>query len=353
MRNSRVQDKVAILRVFALRARRGERARNAANNPIGAKHTSDELYRVAQTFTELGHPDPRLGPDNRIDFRLRALFRAMAKEDPPPTRVKPIPLQVLQQAQTTANTTATMDDSFEQAVMAMAWLAFFYLLRPGEYAHTRSETKPITWDAIALIRHGIPLDTRTCPENDLFQASHATITFDTQKNRNRGEVVAHASSGHLWSCPVRAMARRILHLRRNNAPFTTPLCAWYPFPGAKTLVTGNDITALLRSAAAQTPQIRYKPSDVTARSLRAGGAMALLIGKVDITKIRLQGRWRSDAVFRYLHSEALPLVDNLASTMVDAGAYTLLPGTGLPAEGLRILQEEARLASQWTTLQQE
>ena len=66
------------------------------------------------------------------------------------------------------------------------------------------------------------------------------------------------------------------------------------------------------------------------RSLRAGGAMAMLCGKVDSDIIRLVGRWRSDAMFRYLHAQAIPIISPLAPTMLQNGAFSLMPNADLP-----------------------
>ena len=38
--------------------------------------------------------------------------------------------------------------------------------------------------------------------------------------------------------------------------------------------------------------------------MQAGGAMALLMARVDTDTIRLEGRWRSDVMLRYLHMRA-------------------------------------------------
>jgi hypothetical protein len=59
--------------------------------------------------------------------------------------------------------------------------------------------------------------------------------------------------------------------------------------------------------------------------------MALLCGWIDTDLIKLVGRWRSDAMFRYLHAQALPIIHNLARVMVKHGAYTLAPGAFEPA----------------------
>jgi len=69
------------------------------------------------------------------------------------------------------------------------------------------------------------------------------------------------------------------------------------------------IISLLRAAALSIPgHAGVDPSNIAARSLRASGAMALLLGSMDPDKIRIVGCWKSYAMFRYLHAHALPLI---------------------------------------------
>lgn len=49
----------------------------------------------------------------------------------------------------------------------------------------------------------------------------------------------------------------------------------------------------------------------------------LLAGE-DKTVIQLVGRWKSDALFTYLHSTALPLVKNHAPHMLKYGSFTTM-----------------------------
>jgi hypothetical protein len=69
------------------------------------------------------------------------------------------------------------------------------------------------------------------------------------------------------------------------------------------------------------------PSEIDARSLRVSGAMALLCAHVDTDMIKLIGCWRSEAMLRYLHIQAAPVMQNFASMMLAGGHYSLLPGT--------------------------
>jgi hypothetical protein len=70
--------------------------------------------------------------------------------------------------------------------------------------------------------------------------------------------------------------------------------------------------------------------EISARSLRAGGAMALLCGKVDFDLFRILGRWHSDAMTRYLHMQAQPVTQNFAATMYNHGTYEFLPDEMVP-----------------------
>jgi hypothetical protein len=111
-------------------------------------------------------------------------------------------------------------------------------------------------------------------------------------------------------CPVLALARRVLHLRNAAAPLTQPLASYFD-SGRSILrrLTPADITSLLRlSVAVLGPTFGFRPDDVSARSVRAAGAMALLCADVDSDRIRLLGRWQSDQMFRYLHVQAEPLI---------------------------------------------
>jgi hypothetical protein len=65
-------------------------------------------------------------------------------------------------------------------------------------------------------------------------------------------------------------------------------------------------------------------ANVSARLLRAGGAMALLCAHVDDNIIRLLGRWQSDAMLSYLHVQARPFMRNFAAQMLQRDMYDLV-----------------------------
>jgi hypothetical protein len=64
--------------------------------------------------------------------------------------------------------------------------------------------------------------------------------------------------------------------------------------------------------------------------------MLMLLAGIDSDTRKLMGRWRSDAMFRYLHGQAQQLVAPLASQMLAAGNFRLLP-SGLPKQAEDLL----------------
>jgi hypothetical protein len=226
------------------------------------------------------------------------------------------------------------------AIVDMAIVAFFFLLRPGEYTgHTKErQTTPFTFADVQLFLGRRRLSISTAPAAELLAATAASLTFTTQKSGVRGEVVNHGRSGSASCCPTRAIARRILHLRLHGATPDTPLATYFtPASTGAAAVHGHPVTAakitdLLRTCTrAIGPTLGLLPKDISARSLRAGGAMALLCANVDSDMIRLLGRWHSDVMLRYLHIQAQPIMKQYASKMLTGGNYVLQPGQDVPA----------------------
>ena len=270
----------------------------------------------------MGAKDPRLDHAGKQDFRLTRMFAAWKKEDDPPQRVEPVPMQLLLRAEELIGL-----DERDRATMDCIWMAFYFLLRPGEYANATGDAKhPFRLKDVQLKVGALHIsDVTTCSLAQLHAATYCSLTFTTQKNGVKGEVMAHAANGQRHACPVRAVLRRVFHLRTQRAPSTTPLHVFYDGTGTKRSVSSAMITSLLRAAALSIPGYAgVNPDNIAARSLRSSGAMALLLGGVDPDKIRIVGRWKSDAMFRYLHAHALPLIQDNSSIMYTAGHYSLI-----------------------------
>jgi hypothetical protein len=81
-----------------VKLKNGEFSRSG--KPIRADHLRDEVLQVSKTFTDLGRDDPRLNRHGGIDVRLSTLWKGMARDDPAPRRVRPLPLIIIRHVQT-------------------------------------------------------------------------------------------------------------------------------------------------------------------------------------------------------------------------------------------------------------
>lgn len=317
------EDHFPFLSAYAFQYRCGELA--PGGSAVKSRTAEDAVRLISQTFQMLGLGDPRTDPaTRRMDSRWTRLWKDWKHYDDPPKRVKPIPLGILLEAQRLADESGSIA---LQATARMMWVAFFFLCRPGEYCATVDGNHFFRLCDVALKFGSHVLDLERAPDAELRAAAYAELEFTDQKNHNRGEKVGQYDSGHASASATKAIAEQVIHLRNNGASNDAPLCSymhndqWY-------LVTPPMLTNLLRQAASRVGhKYGIAPADISARSMRASGAMALLCANVAPTTIKLLGRWQSDTMLQYLHIQSPTLVKGLAGRMVKAGDFSFLPGT--------------------------
>ena len=270
----------------------------------------------------MGAPDPRQTWQGNIDFRLQRQLSHYKKADPPPHRVKPLPIQVLRRIVGVA--LAAPHLAGNTAIADMIIMAFFFLLRPGEYTANSSESSPFRFCDVRLKTGNCNLDLTSSTTAQLLSATFVTLEFTDQKNGVRGEIIGLSKTTDPALCPVRAVARRIIHLRQHNAPPTSPLAKYFTNNKWHPVLASHITTSIQQAVRFLGPSsLGFRASDVSARSLRASGAMALFNAKVDPLTIRLVGRWRSDEMLRYLHVQAEPVMRGLSQAMVSHASYRL------------------------------
>ena len=249
------------------------------------------------------------------------MLASYSKEDPPPNRVKPIPVPVLHRILAVAS---TMADPYYTCAADMIGLAFFFLLRPGEYAHSPTDSTPFEFRDVQLFRGQQRLNLATASEAQLLTATFCSLTFRDQNNGVKGEVVGLGHSGDPCLSPTKILPRRILHIRSHTADTHVPLCTYFTANSSKCIIPRH-ITTILRDAVTYLgPSLGFLPTDVTARCLRAAGANALLCSQVDTDIIHLLGRWKSDEMLRYLHLQAAPLMRDFSRRMLAGGNFTMI-----------------------------
>lgn len=217
------QDPIPLLQVSGHRYRQGHLA--PSQTQVRGRTVGDAIRAVGQTLAQLGHTDPRLQPSRKLDVCLSRQLSSYTKADPPPSRVKPIPINLLQQAATVARLSA---HPLQQAIADMLILSFYFLLRPGEYAElTNPEASPFRLNSVLLYLHNRLIHPIHSPLWEVEAVTFVGLEFDTKKNGVWGEVIGLGRTGHGFFCPVLALLRRVLHLRTHRAALTTPLYVYY------------------------------------------------------------------------------------------------------------------------------
>jgi hypothetical protein len=221
------------------------------------------------------------------------------------------------------------DAPLEKATADFVMIAFFFLLRVGEYTKPQRAKKTRTvqlrrrdiqfWknspdgNTVERISHMAPL-------NELLLAVSATITLDNQKNSMRGSKLHQDAVTHNPICPVRALARRF-HASRLAAPDDPDalLCLY----DNNKWVQARNIGHILHRAAFRTEIWKngFDIKRIGPHSLRASGAMQLKLNGVDMALIKKLGRWSSDTWELYLHSQISCLTTGVSSLMATRVMY--------------------------------
>ena len=122
-----IGDPIPFLPIFAERMRAG--LLSDSGIPIKKRLVEQYLRSTRQIFTAVGARDLHHKKLSQIDFWLGRKLATYAKQDPPLTRVRPIPVSVLQAIDATYQGGTTR----QKASSDLSWIALFFLLRPGEY----------------------------------------------------------------------------------------------------------------------------------------------------------------------------------------------------------------------------
>ena len=318
------------------------RTQGRQNHPVRAGTVDKTLLSVAKGITDLGGVDPRKGlGSDKFHPIFSAFLKALQDDNDPPSRAYPVNTTILRALASILDCTDPEAGPTNSHVIDLIIVAFFWLLRPAEYTYSttpEARTQAFEFRHIHFTLHGKIYNATTAPLNDanIRQLEYAALEFADQKNAVKGEQVGHRPNGDPFLCPVRALGRIALRLKRAGATPTEPIHRHYNRRTERWHNTKSAfITNALRHAAALLENdTGISPKLISARSLRPGGATALLCANVGSDAIMLLGRWKSDAMFRYLRVQAAS--STFSRQMLAHGAFTFAPSTyaqrGLPQQ---------------------
>jgi len=183
--------------------------------------------------------------------------------------------------------------------------ALFFGMRSCEYLKVEGprKSKLLRIKNLRFFHHRTEIK-KTAKNQDIFNATTISITFEFQKNNQKDEtVIMHSNKKEL--CPVRAWAtitHRILNYPGGsiNLPVNTML-----IKSQLTLLTSKEVILHIRATVdvLGVEQMGFGPKEVGIHSIRSSFAMFLYIQFVRTDKIMLQGRWKSDAFLTYVRKQ--------------------------------------------------
>ena len=277
------------------------------------------MRQVGQAFSALGLLDPRMNrfAPGQMDFRYSRLVKSWKRADPASKRVRPLSRALMKKAKEIAQKPGSTHTT--KALNRLMWLGFFFLLRPGEYLWQSPNQFPFKLKQVFFRVSGTEFRGDDIPLHllDPSRVTFAGLIFDKQKNGVPDEKVGLGTSvnGHN---PVATLIEIVAHLRQYpETTGDTPLYHFYNERGTACVVSSRMVTTFLRKVAISV-EVDQPP---TVGALRCTGATALLEGRIPTSLIKLLGRWRSDEVFRYLHTQSEPLMQELTDVLVEHVAH--------------------------------
>jgi hypothetical protein len=242
--------------------------------------------------------------------------------DPPTTPQLAVPVSIPNLCFSQHNSS---DDPKLAATGCLTLIAFYYLLRVGEYTKPRlvmrngkkiraTRTIQFSLRNVGFFKDG-KIVPRESPLEVLLQCDSATLKINNQKNGRMGDTI-HQEAIHQQCCPVRALAFRVHHILSNDGSHDNLLCDYF-VNGSCHSIESADIIAMVRDSAItlNLQDQAIDPDLIGAHSLRAGGAMALKLQGFDDTTIMKMGRWTSLTFLQYIHNQIAHLSRNISQKM--------------------------------------
>ena len=315
LQNTPYVTQVRALTGFAARVRTGYYGRG---RQITAPAVNTAIRAVGTTIALAtgSNPTKMRGAQDKLIPRLSQMLDGFGKEDPPTIKKLPIEVDIPEYISLCSLRAAASERT--KAIADLILIAFYYLLRVGEYTtkgerNTTKQTVQFQFKHITFFKHDamgrLQQLPRSASDDDILSAHSATLRLENQKNGWKGVCIHQETNGDLYHCPVRALGRRYVHIRKHTNDTSTCLSSYFETSSTSTRradVTDKNIRSELKLAAIalEYPALKGIPVDrIDTHSLRSGGANALALSGYSDREIQKMGRWRSATFKEYIREE--------------------------------------------------
>jgi hypothetical protein len=239
-------EQINVLVSFAQHVRSGGVLRRKQH--VCAQTVQVSLQAITSRFELDGEQSPVVTPQGKYHRKISQLLEGYKRTDPSPKFQLAVPLTV----PAFMHTFSQSGTEKQKAVGDMPLIAFYYLLRVGEYTSSGTATTTLTqafrlqditlWDNTTILDHSLLLDTL------LRRCTAATLRISNQKNGKRNQAIHHEAQ-HCDTCPAKALVRRIKHIHSHTSNPNTIISTYF-ISGSRTgkLMRGSDINCALKAA---------------------------------------------------------------------------------------------------------
>ena len=317
-----------VLTAFAARVRTGHYGRG---NEIRVSGVTEALSAISKTIELAGYKSPIYRSPNVYNLSIQRLVEGYRREDPPSVPQLAVPVIVPENmAQRAHQSTCPL----LQAIADLAIIAFYYLLRVGEYTIAKTvvrngrtirttRTVQFTVGDIGFHTNGQVVERRS-PLTELLNCDQCTYKITNQKSGRMGQTISHETINNNAHGPVKATARRVHHILSNGGDESTIISAYMDLNGTWQTVSSAQMRTGVRTSVKQLNLHKngIDPDLVGVHSLRAGGAMALKLAGENDTTIQKYGRWSSTTFLDYIHNQIAHLSKSISTKMSTKFTFT-------------------------------
>ena len=311
-----------IIQAYAARVRTGF---YGEGNTVKVQTVTKALAAISKTLELAGQPSPVYREDQKYQVSIEKMIEGMRRADPLPRPQLAVPVKLVRESSLIA---LNNGDTRLVAITDLMVIAFYYLLRSGEYTKPKyvtsnkkrrkaSRTVQFRVKDVGFFQGSAPIDKSTASFDDLLNATSATLRIENQKNGKMGQCIHHEAIKDVTVGPTQALARRVHHILSNGGDGNSLICEFKPNSGDWDCIQSNDIVLHVR-VMARILGIDKEGLDIDligAHSLRAGGAMALKLMGVADTIIMKMGRWSGLTFLMYIHNQIAHLSCDLSQKL--------------------------------------
>ena len=302
---------------------------------ISASSVSTALTAIGQTISMDRNYNPlKMNGSDKLLQPLQLMMSGFKKWDKPVEKKLPVEADVVEllcmlgQLELASTKEAVLGD--------WALIAFYYLLRVGEYTEKseRGDSKQTVSFRMKDVtffefdsKKRLTQMPRNASDERIMNAAGCTLRLSNQKNGWKNVCIFHFANGEDIACPIRALGRRYCHIRDNSTNPEEKLSAYF-VNGVRYHLKDREVGASLKAAAEKLdyPERGIPIESIDTHSLRSGGANALHLAGYSDREIQKMGRWRSDTFKEYIRENLSVFSQGMSTAMKKTFRFVNIQG---------------------------